>query len=170
LTELDVISRLDAISFGLKRYFTGKSCKNGHMAERLCSNRACAECEIKRTQKWRLENGEKISLYTAEWKRANPEYKKNWRKNNKDKIQANAALRRAKKMLATPSWLTTRQWEDINLAYSVSNELKLTTGITYHVDHIIPLRGKNVCGLHVPWNLQAIPAVENLKKGTKHSD
>jgi hypothetical protein len=63
-------------------------------------------------------------------------------------------LRRA---LATPKWVDTQLIVDIYM--------NCPTGM--HVDHIVPVGGKDVCGLHVPWNLQYLPAEENMKKGNK---
>ena len=76
--------------------------------------------------------------------------------------------RRINKLLATPSWLSIKQKLEIGELYYLAMELEEETGIKYHVDHIVPLQGNNVCGLHVPWNLQVIPASENLSKGNRH--
>lgn len=78
---------------------------------------------------------------------------------NLDKCNRNVRLRLAFKMAkarATPSWVN---HEDLEKIYSEARNLKLT------VDHIIPLRNQNVCGLHVPWNLQFLTKIINLKKG-----
>ena len=64
-------------------------------------------------------------------------------------------------------WLskTDRDWmADI---YKTSLEITEATGEVYQVDHIVPLCGKTVSGLHVPWNLQIIPASENAEKRDK---
>jgi hypothetical protein len=61
--------------------------------------------------------------------------------------------------LATPPWANHQLISDF---YKKCPE-------GYHVDHIIPIAGKNVCGLHVLWNLQYLTAKDNLQKGNYHS-
>jgi hypothetical protein len=80
---------------------------------------------------------------------------------------AREAFRRAQKLNATPKWLTKEQKERMKQFYIERDRLREVTGIIYHVDHIVPLIGNNVCGLHVPWNLQILPWYENLSKGNK---
>lgn len=66
--------------------------------------------------------------------------------------------------------LTPQQEQDIRDFYWLSKDLSAVSGEAYHVDHIIPLQGKNVCGLHVPWNLQILPADINLSKGNSYAN
>lgn len=92
--------------------------------------------------------------------------KKEYEKNKSDYI-IGSCQRRALKIQATPSWLTDEQKQEIIEFYKLREILTKETGILHHVDHIIPLKGDRVCGLHVPWNLQVIPASENLSKSNK---
>lgn len=82
------------------------------------------------------------------------EYAKNYRKMHLPQIRAYMAERRANKLKATPAWANLDKIK----------ELYLNCPEGYHVDHIIPLKGKEVCGLHVESNLQYLPAIENIKK------
>lgn len=91
-----------------------------------------------------------------------------WKKNNKHLVCAQAAKRRSSKLNATPEWLTKEHHEQIKLIYAHAKECELLTGERYHVDHIIPLQGENVSGLHVPWNLQVLPADINIKKSNSY--
>jgi hypothetical protein len=90
-----------------------------------------------------------------------------YRDSNPEIFSAKDARRRAAKLRALPKWLTKAEHEQIKELYEVARMFKLYTGQEYHVDHIVPLQGDNVCGLHVPWNLQVIPARENIQKSNK---
>lgn len=96
-----------------------------------------------------------------------------YRSNNKEKRRVIKTVcenyRRAAKISRTPSWLTKEDKMIVKARYSEARWMTEHTGIKHHVDHIVPLLGKCVCGLHVPWNLRVIPARENSKKGNKLS-
>ena len=96
------------------------------------------------------------------------EYHKNYQRENKALCNSHSAKNRARKRNATPPWLTEDQDLEIKAYYKKAKALEKKDGIQRHVDHIVPLKGKNICGLHVPWNLQVLTAEENLRKGNSY--
>jgi hypothetical protein len=86
---------------------------------------------------------------------------------NLEKYAAKEAKRRSQKLNAAPPWLTNKQLKEMENLYWLARDLETVSGQKYHVDHIIPLKGKTVCGLHVPWNLQVLPSDINLSKSNR---
>ena len=84
-----------------------------------------------------------------------------WKRDNPDRRAAHKAGRRAAQIQRTPSWANDQL---IAAYYKEAKRLEELTGIQFHVDHIIPLQGELVSGLHVETNLQLLPAHENLGK------
>ena len=103
-----------------------------------------------------LESPEKTRVRVKKWKRA-----------NHGKVIANVTARKKHVKLRTPKWLTVIDFERIQNEYRLASLLTKVTGSPWEVDHIIPLLGKNVSGLHVPSNLRAIPKADNLAKSNK---
>lgn len=95
-----------------------------------------------------------------EFKRRVSQLSQKYRKQNPGKYAHIEALRYARKCQRTPQWLSKKQIKEIQNIYK-----KCPKG--YHVDHIIPLNGKQVSGLHAPWNLQYLSASVNMSKGNK---
>ncbi len=95
------------------------------------------------------------------------QYKKEYREANPGKINAWVAKRAAAKLQRTPKWLSVEQLSEIEEFYTIAKEIQWLSSEKLHVDHIVPLQGKNVSGLHVPWNLQILPASINISKSNK---
>lgn len=127
-----------------------------------------------RSKKWQKENIQKHNKTKLNWARKNPQKTRaaisNWQKNNPEKHCANQAKRRSTKIKRTPNWLTKEHFQEINFFYDLAKELTKNTKIEHHVDHIIPLNGKTVSGLHVPWNLQVLTKEQNLRKGNSMNE
>lgn len=87
-----------------------------------------------------------------------------WKLNNRAKHNAGCMERHARKLCATPPWLNDDDRWMISEAYELAKLREVVTGGRWHVDHVVPLRSKLVCGLHVPWNLAVIPAWLNCSK------
>ena len=132
---------------------------------------------------YRLENKERISLQRKEYREKNKleikEYRdkyreenieecrervREWHRINKHISNSYTAKRRFSKRRACPNWVCQ---DSIKEVYKKARELTESTGIQYHVDHIVPLINDKVSGLHVLANLRVVPYYENLQKSNK---
>lgn len=142
--------------------------KPGSYQKRKAATDAWIERNLERTRKkqkeWALKNKEKVKQSSRKTylKHKKERIKKvtDYAKKNPHKINARSAFYRALKIKATPKWLSKDQKEMLAKFYE-----NCPKGM--QVDHIVPLRGKTVCGLHVPWNLQYLTKEENCKKSNK---
>ena len=180
--------REDALLKGLKTYSTGEPCKKGHLSEKYTSTRGCVQCALDAAKRraesksaeisayvkqWNLQNKERAYLNKKLWKEANRDIHNasnaEWRKRNTSWCTAYVMKSRAEKAKRTPAWLTDDDFWMISEMYHLAEIRTKITGIVWHVDHVIPLRGKTVSGFHVPSNLRVITAQENMKKGNRYA-
>lgn len=178
--------RAFAKAVGEKTYFTGRPCKYGHVVQRCTSSGVCVECSKtiqKRTLQKKLalnpdwykeqyaKNPEIYRQRAAKYRSTSPEKVKqaNLKAMHKRKPQKAAAEmeRQAARLCATPKWLSKQDLSLIQNYYVAARLHSESHGIVLSVDHIVPLRGKAVCGLHVPWNLCLRTKSDNSKKHNK---
>ena len=167
-------------------YTKGKLCSKKHLPmRRYTSHGECVICHAETQQRLKAEDPQKYNeakrrsaekaecreqnrLASQRVRERNPDKNRLWKKANPDKVRALRAVhghrRRAFKLHATPKWV---DWGAITAIYLECARITKETGIKHHVDHIVPLVNKGVCGLHVHWNLQIITAEENYAKNNK---
>lgn len=162
---------------GLKRY-EGLPCIQCGSTTRLVSNQQCIPCRQQRkyaarklTQKYTTRGRPpKTEADKVAERAARRAYEKAYwqRPENIGKLRAKKARRRAVEIHRKPKWLTADDMWAIKEIYALSALRTEQFGFAWHVDHIVPLQGEFVCGLHVPNNLQVIPAIQNWIKGATY--
>lgn len=150
--------------------------------------------EIRRkNREYKKKNPEMCRASYRKWLASNPDVAaaatKRWRENNPDKLKeygvydsekaklkyykdlaksrARARNLQLSRRMAMPRWLTDIHKAQIQEFYDIALAISTQTGVKHQVDHIVPINGDSVCGLHVPWNLQVLSARANISKGNK---
>jgi hypothetical protein len=133
---------------------------------------ACKLCDKARVSNWTADNkyNEVRAPKVRAYYRNNPERQRDasirWLANGgKVKRAAAEAKRRAAKLNATPTWADKNLIEEFYLA---ADFLGMVTGIWHHVDHVVPIQGETVCGLHWEGNLQVLTGPENCSKSNRY--
>jgi 5-methylcytosine-specific restriction endonuclease McrA len=165
-------------------YPSCKACKSDKNNAYKRDNKQKVLAEVRQ---WKEQNKDKVKTMNSEWYLANKElvsvkhrsyYSRNktailnqtkeYEKANPAKINAKIAKRRAAKLQATPLWLTKEHLKSIELYYLVAKWIEFILDEKIEVDHVVPLQGKNISGLHVPWNIQLLTKTVNRQKGNNY--
>lgn len=184
-------TRKEAQLMGAKFYFTGEPCIRGHVAVRRVKGN-CTACQEednardyeKRAEYFRqynqteaskqnkrkyYERNKDVVIARAQSRpeEAKRRYKQKYKDNNPELYKEMTNARRRRFRHATPVWLTPEHKQEIRDKYRLAQAATKEFGVRYVVDHIVPLHGETVCGLHVPWNLQVMRHEDNLAKSNK---
>lgn len=168
-------TRREALSAGVSHYFTGRPCKQGHIRKRQATDGSCVECTRLRAARRYARAPEAYAEASRKWRLKNPAYVERnrericangeaYRRRHPELHAARRALQRARKLAATPAWAGPHDRAVEMRLRALGKVMAEVTGERWEVDHIVPLAGQTVCGLHVAANLQVIPMTANRRK------
>lgn len=168
---------------GLKRWC--KPCSASHLAEWSAANPTKVQA---RKARYRAKNRERLREVSRQWRKANPDAssaaierwhaahpevrrvaRTEWAQKNRAYGAEHSAMHRAQNRMATPPWASSELQSLVFAeAYDAARRRSALTGVRHHVDHIVPLSSRIVCGLHCAANLRVIPAAINQSKSNRH--
>jgi hypothetical protein len=179
------LTRADAKASGSKFYFNGIPCQRDHIDKRYADSGGCYVCQIENSKKNRLKPEQRpkvlarkrrdyekhkekrietVKAYAIRNRDSVLAKKREYQKKNPHIFRAIGSFRRARLRSATPPWITRQMREEIKDLHAEAERREQETGIQFDVDHIVPLDGKIICGLHVPWNLRVITHSDNISR------
>jgi hypothetical protein len=123
------------------------------------------EGRSKTIKKWSVENRDRKKATTSQWQDNNRQKLSEYGKRYYNKYPGKMAEKRTLRRQIQVNWVSDLDRKIMNEIYKKAKYYTKLTGIKYVVDHIIPVKGKNVSGLHVPTNLRVMPALLNTIKG-----
>jgi hypothetical protein len=170
---MKIVSRQEAQAQALTHYWTGTPCIHGHTALRRVNDRVCTECDKAAKAERRASGANEQVKHTRrksyqKHKEAALLAKKTYRKENKGKINALCTARKKVVKQRTPQWLNAFDRLKIRCMYQLAAMYTRENNESWHVDHIVPLQGVRVSGLHVPNNLRVIRGLDNIKKKNQY--
>lgn len=146
------------------------------------SRRICKTCDNIKRKEYREANKSIVAAIQKRYQLNHPElyrnnskqYRLKYPEKERERVKqysikhiGRVNAKEAKRRVLKSNKLIGNYNKEIEAIYTAANILQQSTGIKHHVDHIIPLNHPDVCGLHVPWNLQILTAEENVKKGNR---
>jgi hypothetical protein len=157
---------------GVDRYKNNRETQHASWRKWLENNRELHNTRVKR---WQAANPDAVKIAATAWAKANPEKVKakalRHIKKHPDAHTARAVASVARRAKRVPKWLSADDKWMLRQAYALAKQRTKMFGFTWEVDHIIPLRGEHVSGLHVPTNVQVIPkALNRLKRNVYHPE